>query len=506
MSIEQKLRRIKRSTRIGTFTFITGAVLLAVILAVNLLVGALPNKITKLEIAKDSTTRINQTTKEFVKGIKDDVTIYWLCENGEEDGQLSVFLSRYTDLNDHIRVQVIDTLKEPTFAERYTQEKLPEYSFIIVSDKRSEVVNANEMTEYELDVWSELNGKRTLLSYSELENIYRQYGQYLTDATAYAYFRGESALNTALDYVTVDSIPHAYLLTGHGDTALPGTLSAMLKAYGMEPESVNLQTAGSVPADASCVILFAPSTDISQAEAAALETYFAEGGSVLLVTDPQIIAKCPRVAALGESFGLTAQEGMVADSLAANTAGNSAYDLVPNPSKNQYVSYLLSGYNYTARMPYAHAIGVSAVPPAGTTPVPMLSTSSAARRMSLSGGTPLCESTTLHVAAASDRLVTRADGSTKAGHMIWFGSTEAFSDTALEQTSMGNGFYFLFSVMYMSESFRSVHTVDSVDMNGYVMSGLTTLSTFVWIAVLVVIIPLALLVTGIVIWVRRRRR
>ena len=35
------------------------------------------------------------------------------------------------------------------------------------------------------------------------------------------YFRGEAQLSGAIDYVTAAEVPHGYLLTGHGDAALP---------------------------------------------------------------------------------------------------------------------------------------------------------------------------------------------------------------------------------------------------------------------------------------------
>lgn len=235
-----------------------------------------------------------------------------------------------------------------------------------------------------------------------------------------------------------------------------------------------------------------------------IRAFLDQGGSLLLITDPQIIGKCPNVAALGQSFGLSAQAGMVADSDPTYTAGNSVYTLVPKANSNQPISYMLSGYGYSARMPYAHSIAVASSLPTGVTAQPLLTTSTSARRMD--GSTPISDPAALYVAVAADKTVTKEDGSTKTGHMIWYGSTEAFTDEVAQATSMGNYVYFLFSVRYMSEAFTSNFAVDSIDMNGYVMSDLTTMSSLVWIGITVVVIPIALLVTGIVIWARRRKR
>ena len=76
------LFRMKRSVKIGTYSFIMGVVVLAVLIVANLLVGALPAKITRFDTSNLGVTEISDETAKFVSGMTEDVTVYWLCEDG----------------------------------------------------------------------------------------------------------------------------------------------------------------------------------------------------------------------------------------------------------------------------------------------------------------------------------------------------------------------------------------------------------------------------------------
>jgi ABC-2 type transport system permease protein len=70
------LFRMKRSVKIGTYTFITGVILLALLIVANLLVGVLPAKITRFDTSGLGLTEISDETEKFVSGMDEDVTIF----------------------------------------------------------------------------------------------------------------------------------------------------------------------------------------------------------------------------------------------------------------------------------------------------------------------------------------------------------------------------------------------------------------------------------------------
>jgi ABC-2 type transport system permease protein len=136
---------MKRSVKIGTYSFVAGVILLAALIVANLLVGALPAKLTQFDVTGQGITEISPETKKMVTGMSEDVTIYWLCEGGEVDDQIRLLLSRYEEAGKHVKVEVVDPLKEPTFTTKYSDTTLSAYSFIVESDRRYTVVDSSEL-------------------------------------------------------------------------------------------------------------------------------------------------------------------------------------------------------------------------------------------------------------------------------------------------------------------------------------------------------------------------
>ena len=70
---------MKRSVKIGTFAFVAGVILLALLIVANFLVSALPAKLTRFDASGRGLTEISDETQRMVSGMTEDVTIYWLC-------------------------------------------------------------------------------------------------------------------------------------------------------------------------------------------------------------------------------------------------------------------------------------------------------------------------------------------------------------------------------------------------------------------------------------------
>lgn len=112
---------------------------------------------------------------------------------------------------------------------------------------------------------------------------------YLLDSSLYGYnasFDGEGAITSAIDYVTTDELPQLYLLEGHGEAELPATLSDQLEKENIEVQSLSLLTVDAIPEDADCLMIYAPSSDISSAERDLLTAYVKAGGSLFVVARP----------------------------------------------------------------------------------------------------------------------------------------------------------------------------------------------------------------------------
>lgn len=505
--------RMKRSSRMGTYGFVLGAVLLAVLIAANLLVGALPKKATVFDVSSIGITEISDETAKFVSGMEEDVTIYWLCMDGVVDDQMELLLTRYEEAGKHIRVEMVDTTANPDFAARYTDATPEDFSVIVESGRRFTIVNAADMYYYINDFVNEQLYSGTVMPMTEeqMQNIYNLCLQYyqidITQYPTHLFFRGEALLTAALDYVTQEYIPHPYLLKGHGETAPSETLMGLLTSMGMSVGELDLNTVQDIPDDAGCLILFSPAEDLSDREAEMIGAYLDEGGSLMVNTSPALAGACPNLNRVCERFGLSALPGVVQEGDVSYISG-SAYNLMPTVSTTHAVTAYLSQNGYKAQMPMSHAIATAEVLPVGVVVTPLLTTSATASRVDAEDTTrTLGTPGMLNVAVAATKSIGQANGTVKTAHLAWYGSADALADAAASATSGGNYYYYAATVSSMSEPFVSAYEgLTAAQLTSEGLTGMTDSAVLILGAVVVVVFPVALLVAGIVIWVCRKKR
>ena len=96
--------------------FLLGLIVLAILVAVNVLAGALPSRFTQFDISAAQLYSLTSDTKVVATNLDEDVTIYWISQAGKEDTVIQKLLDRYSDLTDHITVVKKDPDTYPTFA------------------------------------------------------------------------------------------------------------------------------------------------------------------------------------------------------------------------------------------------------------------------------------------------------------------------------------------------------------------------------------------------------
>lgn len=79
----------------GSYSLALTAILLAILIALNVLVGALPASQTKYDISSSKLHSITSNTKVVVNALEEDVTIYWVVQAGQKDEILENLLSKY---------------------------------------------------------------------------------------------------------------------------------------------------------------------------------------------------------------------------------------------------------------------------------------------------------------------------------------------------------------------------------------------------------------------------
>lgn len=477
----------KKYLKIGSFSITMTAVVIAVVVLVNLLVGELPSTYTKFDTSSLNLYSIGEETEAIIESVEDDVVFYIVAQRGNENATIQQLLDRYAALNSHITVKTADPVTNPTFIEQYTSSSLSENSVIAVSGKRSYAIDYSEIYT---------------TTYSDEEIYYYYY--YGQMPTGTPYFNGELCFTTALDYVTRDDLPKAYLLTGHGETELSDTYAGYFTSENIETEQLSILTLDELPEDASAVIINVPTSDISAAEEEKLSAYLDEGGNIILITGALSFnsESMPNLAALAKKVGLESVDGIVIE-----TAQNKYM---------MYQHYLLPTIGSTSTEPlslmsesttYVIANAAHGIISDGTHDVnALLTTSSSAYvKSNLNAETLDKEDGDISGAVYIGASVTdEADGTRSDSYkFVWFSSPALTDESADSWVSGGNSGMFMAVSGWMCENKINL----SIMAKQLQVESLTVTAaqSALWSIVVIFIIPLTVFAIGFVVWWKRRK-
>lgn len=340
----QKIRS-RVAAKGGSYSLAVTAIVLAILVAVNVLFSNLPSSAVKFDISSTKLYSITSSTKVVVNALEQDVTIYWVVQADKEDAVIENLLGKYESLSSHITVTKKNPDVYPTFTAQYTDEDVPNNSLIV-----------------------ECGSKSRYISYDEI---------YLTDVdyTTYSYvysFDGEGAITSAIDYVVSEELPKVYLLEGHGEAELPDEFREQITKENMELCSLSLLNTDEIPADADCLMIYSPASDISPEEAALLTDYLENGGKLLVMAGPTEDGTLTDLYSILGNYGVDAAEGLVLDTDRAHYAFGYPYILLPDIASASITDPLIES-NYYTIFPLAQGLIVN-----DTSVTTLLSTSDAA--------------------------------------------------------------------------------------------------------------------------------
>ena len=295
----------KKTFSLSVFSSSFIVVVFALAVVANLAVDALPTRITSVDCSYSKLYSITKDTKKNMKKLKSDVTIYVLAAEKSKDAQIDSMLERYKDLSGHIRVKYVNPKSKPYFYKDYTDNAPTSNSLIVVSDKRSKVIDYYDIYDYQSNM----------------------------DYSTYSYnnelkgFDAEGQITSAIQYVTMDAnqLPVVYQITGHDEATIGSAFSDVISKSYMTLSSVELFNKN----DAQKVI------DSLQ-----------KGGKAIIV-GMHTETEMPNFASILDTYGVSLTTGPIADNDAQHyyNMGGPLY-LLPNVNSSSYTGSLSGGYVY----------------------------------------------------------------------------------------------------------------------------------------------------------------
>ena len=276
-----------RTFRMGSYSFILTAIVLAIVIAVNLMANALPDRLTHYDISSAKIFTFTSNTKAIVTRLNEDVTLNWIVQAGQEDEILETLLEKYEKLSDHVKVVKKNPDIYPGFAAQYTNENIHNNDLIVICGDRSRHVRITDI--YMQDTSESVAGGNVNLN-----------------------FDGEGQITSAINYVTRDKLPKIYYLLGHEELEFTDCLKAAITKANYDIQGISLLGAQSIPEDADMILVNSPQVDLTEPEKDLLEEYILNGGSVMLVAGiPVYGGESNNVYDLCWDFGFDKQPGVV---------------------------------------------------------------------------------------------------------------------------------------------------------------------------------------------------
>ncbi len=453
----------------GTYALSITAVVLAILIVLNILVSSLPSSLTKFDISAAKLYSITSNTKVVVNALEEDVTIYWIVQSGEEDDVIETLLSKYDSLSDHINVVKKNPDVYPTFAEQYTDETVQNNSLVVECGDRSRFIGYDDIYIQEADMYS----------YS-----------YNTS------FDGEGAITSAIDYVTTDELPQLYILEGHGEEELPQNFQEQIEKENIETNTLSLLTVDEIPEDADALLIYEPSSDLSEEEVTMLYEYAENGGKLLVIAGPTEDGSLENLYNLLANYGVETCEGIVVEGNRESYTMQ-PYILLPEMSSHEITDSLIEE-NYYPNMPISQGMIVNDDSGAVTS---LLTTSSDS--FSKAAGYDLTTYEKEEGDTDGPFTVALSIDCTNEGQIVWF-SSAAFLDDMYNALSSGPNSDLAMNALSSLIGESEAMAIRSKSLN-YNYLSITDSTASLLKTLMIGVFPLAYLGIGVFVILKRRR-
>lgn len=312
-SIKARIFESKRLKHGGYATVMTIA-FIAVLLLINLLVEQLP---VRFDLTRNKMFSLSEQTLNILEHLDREITIYGLYETGKENAWVEQVIDRYQGKTNRIKYQTIDPVRNPGFVKQYEPEEgaITAGSLIVVSGNKFKLIDNYDLVNFRFD-----------------QNTYTPTAESLAV---------EQQITGAILYVTAEKNPLVYTLTGHDEATFDYQVTRQLRAENFELKELNLLTAGRVPEEAELLVVNNPRRDLTSDELQKIRDYMQNSGRALVLMDLQA-KEFPNFQNLFASFGVKTRTAVVVEEDENSHAGNQLW-IIPTMESHSITDPLKAG-------------------------------------------------------------------------------------------------------------------------------------------------------------------
>lgn len=483
----QKRRWTISRNMISTSVFSTGmiAIVVALTVVVNLIASALPETYTQIDATSQKLYSITKDTEKYLDTLKDDVTLYVMVNKNSKDDNVDRTLQKYASASKHVKVKYVDPNVSPTFASKYTDSDVTSNSIIVVCGDRSKVIDYNsDIYEYSYD------------------------SSYNYSVTGYDC---EGQVTAAIQYVTSESTTNVYELTGHDESTLSGDFSEVFQKRFMNVGSLSLLTVDAIPKDCQAIFITAPQSDLSEDDLSKLSQYLGNGGKIYLSIDYSKWNDLTNFKKLLSDNNIETTESLLAET-DRSYYYQSPFYLLPNV-ENTEVSSSVVGMTQVF-VPYSVGLTYTGEDDSNVTSF-MTTSDTTIAKAAANIAAVQSQADAANIASVQDgdtqgqyslgMMVTNENG----GELCVLGSAMMCTDSANQIVSGHNATLFngIVNALVTTDDENSDNAV-VIAAKDYTVSNLTVSANAMLVYGILwgIFMPIVLIIIGIIVWARRRKR
>lgn len=480
----------------STATAFTAGFIVVVIL-VNVIVGILSDKFPSinLDVTKSGGNTLSADAVKIVDEVKIPVSVTvcatkQACESNAvsasqttmtDYSQVSRLVSKIAERNSKISVNYVDLDKDPTFATKYKGENIAAGDVVVHSDKRDRVLTADDMFQAQ----TSSDGQ----SSTYLSNV-------------------DSALASALNSVISDTVPVAAFDTGHSEKLDSTSYKKLLQSNSFETKDFNLLT-DKIPDKTQLLFLGCPTTDYTDAEITKIESFLKNTSlntdRSVLITYSAGMTDLPKLNSFLGEWGLKPEAASAVAETDANKYVQSPLTILANVQTTLSLGGAKTDYGYMLT-PYSIPITIKSQSVGSKTTYSLIKSNDSSYLYNNSTKNTSSPQTGAHdVAALSQDTVKVGDKNCHA-NVIAMGSSTMFSNGFVNESAFGDGAYVVDLSKYATGTNTESTKITTTSRELYAKD--ITLSAqaaaILGYGVFTVLIPLAVLIAGIIVYRKRR--
>ena len=252
----------KRKFKHGVISAAFTILFVAAVVVLNVIIGIISERVnTSADLTTVGLYSLDDSTEDFLEMLESDVSVTVLNSEKTFESQDSSYkqvneiLQKMRMASEHFALEYLDIDQNPNYTAKFKGETLNENYIVFESGKtgRHKIISPSDYFNY----------NQTYLQY---------YGAYVPESS-----NVEQEAISAMMYVTSDKVYRVAFAEGYGEGD-SSTLQSLFSKNGYDVEKLPLNTTSEIDDGIDYVVLFAPTMDYDKEQLAKLDKFLDNGG------------------------------------------------------------------------------------------------------------------------------------------------------------------------------------------------------------------------------------